>query len=80
MLIIFSGIPGSGKSTVANTLVVLLKQHGCSVSSFFCKRDKQDDWSYVDRILLILAYQIAESSPAYADKLLEVLRGDYTIP
>lgn len=69
------GMAGSGKSTVANTLAALLKDQGCNVLSFFCKRDKQNDWSSVGRVLLMLAYQTAESNPTYADKIMEILRG-----
>ena len=69
------GSAGSGKSTVANSVAAVAKCQGRYLASFCCKRDKQEDWCSVGKVLLMLAYQIAEANTSYADAVKDVLRG-----
>lgn len=69
------GLAGSGKSTVVNTVAMLAEQQGLPVTSFCCKRDKQDSWCSVDRLFLMLAYQISKFNTDYRSIIVNVLRG-----
>ena len=68
------GMAGSGKSTIAVTVAALAKQQGFQVSSIFCRRDRQNTWCTVNRLFLILAYQMAEAHTSYRDAIVEILR------
>ena len=69
------GPAGSGKSTIANSVAAFSKRQGRCLASFCCKRDKKEEWCTVSKVLLMLAYQIAEANVDYANAVRDVLRG-----
>jgi len=67
-----NGVAGSGKTTLATSLVDKLRSRGVIVATFFCKRDDSDRRN-PRRILPTLAHQLSLAFPEYRKHLAEAL-------
>jgi hypothetical protein len=68
-----NGLAGTGKSTIAQTFAEITFAEGKLGASFFCSRDSEDR-SNIQAIFPTLAFQLAYKSPAFRERLLQVLR------
>jgi len=67
------GPPGTGKSTISQTLAEISFADGRLGASFFCSRDFEDR-SSLHTIFPTLASQLAYLCPSFREQLLQVLR------
>ena len=70
-----NGLPGTGKSTISQTLAEMSFADGRLGASFFCSRDFEDR-SSLHTILPTLASQLAYQYPPFREQLLQVLRAN----
>jgi hypothetical protein len=68
-----TGQPGTGKSVISAHVIELLDENSCSYY-FFGHRDQEG--SNLSRLLLSIAYQMAQKSCVIREKLLELLQDD----
>jgi hypothetical protein len=68
-----AGQPGAGKSVITAHVIELLDENSCSYY-LFGHRDQEG--SSLSRLLLSIAYQMAQKSCAIREKLLELLQDD----
>ncbi|CAE6381032.1 unnamed protein product [Rhizoctonia solani] len=73
-----SGMPGTGKTTIAYTLCQQLESTKQLGACFFCSR-VSPDCRDVNRVFPTIAYQLAEFSNPYRNKISEVLSATYNI-
>lgn len=69
------GIPGSGKSTIAKTIAVRLKDQGLLAASFFFSRNHATRRE-ISLVFSTIAFQLAQYNGEYADILSNVLKED----
>ena len=69
-----NGVAGSGKSTIAKTICVMLKGVGCLVASFFCSRRSTAEQRNVRSIFPTLAYLLSLHSLRFAEELHKALQ------
>jgi hypothetical protein len=67
-----NGVAGSGKTTLATSIVDKLRSRGVIVATFFCKRDEAERRN-PRRILPTLAHQLCLALPQYRKHLAEAL-------
>ncbi|TCD62447.1 hypothetical protein EIP91_006890 [Steccherinum ochraceum] len=70
-----SGMAGTGKSTIADSLYQAAERHGAFVAAFFCSRDL-DSTRDILRIIPSLAYQLAVRREAYRVALVTGLKNE----
>jgi hypothetical protein len=70
-----NGLPGTGKSTIAQTFAKMAFAEGKLGASFFCSRDFEDR-SNIQTIFPTLALQLAYQYPQFREQLLQVLRAN----
>ena len=70
---LLEGLAGTGKSTIARTIVENMKEAGQFCPSFFCSRDSEDRNTF-QSILRILAVQFASKSPRFMLELFSQLQ------
>lgn len=73
-----SGIAGTGKSTISQTLCERLDKENLLGASFFCSRESKD-LRQVERIVPTLAYLMARQSKEYRDQIMVALEADSTL-
>ena len=73
-----NGLPGTGKSSIAQTFAEMSFADGKLGASFFCSRDF-DDRSSLRSILPTLAFQLAYRYPRFREQLLPVLMVDHDV-
>ncbi|KAJ6564302.1 hypothetical protein B0H19DRAFT_1026101, partial [Mycena capillaripes] len=78
-LVMLSGVPGSGKSTVAKTVATILdEQNKTLAASFFFSRDHTDR-KEINHLATTLAMQLADYSPDFRAHLIKLLQKDTRI-
>ena len=70
-----SGLAGTGKSTVAQTVAEYFDERGCLGASFFFSRDKVDRSNSL-LVFSTIAYQLATFNPRFKALIAEVLGTD----
>lgn len=73
-----SGIAGTGKSTIAQTLCERSQKNGLLSASFFCSR-LSEDLRKVERIVPTLAYFLAQGCKEYYNEITFALEADPTL-
>ena len=68
-----NGLPGTGKSTISQTLAEVSFADGRLGASFFCSRHFEDRRN-LHTIFPTLAFELAHRYPPFRDRLLQVLR------
>ncbi|KAH8085425.1 hypothetical protein BXZ70DRAFT_900107, partial [Cristinia sonorae] len=74
-----NGMAGTGKSTIADSLVRYARAEGCLGAAFFCSRDFETARD-INRIFPTIAFQLAHSIPLYKDKLIQLISGMASLP
>ena len=70
-----NGLPGTGKSTITQSVAEICFADGKLGASFFCSRDFEDR-SNLQAIFPTLAFQLAHRYPSFREQLLRVLRAN----
>ncbi|THU76310.1 hypothetical protein K435DRAFT_579607, partial [Dendrothele bispora CBS 962.96] len=72
------GMAGTGKSTIAKSLCLMLEEQQLLAGSFFCSRQIPECREY-HRIIPTIAYQLAYYSSTFGESLEKVLEEDQNI-
>jgi hypothetical protein len=70
-----NGMAGTGKTTIAYSLSIILTSLGILGATFFCSR-LVDECTKVERIFPTIAYNLARNYPSLASAILDVLKND----
>jgi hypothetical protein len=70
-----NGMAGTGKTTIAYSISIILSSLGFLGATFFCSR-LVDECTRVERIFPTIAYNLARNYPSLAFTILEVLKND----
>ncbi|EKM52776.1 uncharacterized protein PHACADRAFT_53817, partial [Phanerochaete carnosa HHB-10118-sp] len=70
---LLTGVAGSGKSTIAQTVAAWCSERGYLGASFFCSRDNRE-CSDIQMIFPTIAYQLGLFIPEFREKTAEVMR------
>ena len=68
------GLAGSGKSTIANTISNLFREHGCLGAFLFFNRDTEER-SQPSNVIRTIAYQLASFCPRIGTAIAEAIDG-----
>jgi hypothetical protein len=75
MIYWMNGMAGTGKTTIAYSISIILKSLNILGATFFCSH-LVDECTKVERILPTVAYNLARNYPPLASTILEVLKND----
>ncbi|KIK58210.1 hypothetical protein GYMLUDRAFT_143802, partial [Collybiopsis luxurians FD-317 M1] len=73
-----SGMTGTGKSTIANTLCKIFGDNKILAGTFFCSRQLPACREYT-KIIPTIVYQLAHFSQEFADALVKELQNDLDV-